>query len=185
MNLSETPIDSKEAYVGSFLRLCVDQVQLPDGSTTQREYLRHPGAVAILAQLDDGRLLLERQFRYPLQQAFFEIPAGKIDSGETAFAAAKRELLEETGYTAQRWYQLPLAHPCIGYSNEKIEYFFAEGLSFAQQNLDEGEFLEVFALDLKEIRALTLSGKITDSKTLVGLYWLNAFFDGELTREPI
>lgn len=185
MNLSETQVDSKEAYTGSFLRLCVDQVQLPDGSTTQREYLQHPGAVAILAQLEDGRFLLERQFRYPLRQTFFEIPAGKVDPGESPLATAKRELLEETGYTAQRWYQLPPAHPCIGYSNEKIEYFFAEGLRLEQQNLDEGEFLEVFALELTEIRALALAGKITDSKTLVGLYWLNAFLDGELTREPI
>lgn len=172
MSLKEHQVDSALVYEGSFMQVRKDTVRLPDGSLSSREYISHPGAVAMLALLDDGRLLLERQYRYPPQQEFIELPAGKIDHGEDPLLTAQRELLEETGYVAKEWIHLTTAWPCIGYANERMEYYLARGLSHQGRCLDEGEFLEVFELPLAEAIDWIRLGRITDSKTIVGLFWL-------------
>ncbi|MGA9665361.1 MAG: NUDIX hydrolase [Gallionella sp.] len=178
MKLTETRLDSELMYEGNFLRVNKDKVRLPDGKITSREYITHPGAVAVLALLDNGNLVMERQFRYPLQREFIELPAGKIDHGEDILDCAKRELLEETGYAASEWVHLTTAWPCIGYADERMEYFLARGLTQRGHNLDDGEFLEVFELSLADALEWIKSGKINDSKTLVGLFWLEKYLRG-------
>ena len=172
MDLKETQIDSVLAYDGDFLKIRKDHARMPDGSVSSREYIAHPGAVAILALLDNGNLIMERQFRYAPRREFVEIPAGKIDKGEEILVTAKRELLEETGYVATEWIHLTSAWPSIGYADERIEYFLARGLSHQGSRLDVGEFLEVFELGLDEAIDWVRQGKINDSKTIVGLFWL-------------
>lgn len=165
-------------YDGGFIEVLKDTVRLPDGSISTREYITHPGAVAMLALLDNGKLVMERQFRYPLHREFIELPAGKIDDGEDILVTAQRELLEETGYVADEWIHLTTAWPCIGYSDERMEYFLARGLKHVGRNLDEGEFLEVFELSLADAIEWIQQGKITDSKTVVGLFWLDKVLNG-------
>ena len=172
MDLTEHTVDSAEVYSGGFIQVRKDTVRLPDGKLSSREYITHPGAVAILALLDNGNLLLERQYRYPARQEFIEIPAGKIDAGEDILLTAQRELLEETGYVASNWTHLTTAWPCIGYANEQIEYFLASGLSFKGAQLEAGEFLEVFELSLADAIDWIRLGKISDSKSIIGLFWL-------------
>lgn len=172
MDLTETQIDTALVYEGSFIQVHKDRARLPDGSVSTREYIKHPGAVAILALLDNGNLIMERQFRYAPRQEFIEIPAGKIDHGEDTLITAQRELLEETGYVAKEWQRVATAWPCIGFSDERMEYFIARGLSHQGSQLDEGEFLEIFELPPKEAIDWVRQGKITDSKTIVGLFWL-------------
>nr|WP_218645015.1 NUDIX hydrolase [Aquitalea sp. LB_tupeE] len=167
-------------YEGGFLQVHKDKVLLPDGAEASREYILHPGAVAILALTADRQLVLERQYRYPAGRVFVEIPAGKIDPNEAPALTARRELLEETGYRAGRWLHLGTAYPCIGYSNEQISYYLAEDLELGERELDEGEFLEVFTLPLEQVMQMTLSGEICDSKSIVGLHWLAAHLDGRL-----
>jgi ADP-ribose diphosphatase len=158
-------------FSGRLLKVYRDRVRLPDGSESVREYIKHPGAVAIVALFDDGRVLLERQHRYPLRRDFIEIPAGKLEPGEAHLETARRELLEETGYVAKEWRRLGLIHNAIGYSDEGIEIWLARGLEMRRQALAEGEFLEVFSLPLKEARAMARDGRITDVKTITGLLW--------------
>jgi len=129
--------------------------------------------VVILAFLDNGNLLFERQFRYPLRRVFLELPAGKIDHGEATIDTARRELLEETGYTAREWEYLGVMHPCIGYSDERIEVFSARGLHLAgEKQLDHNEFLEVVELSPEAARQGVWNGQITDAKTITALFWL-------------
>lgn len=179
MDLTERRLDSRVMYEGGFLEVLKDTVQLPDGSSATREYITHPGAVAMLALLDNGNLLLERQHRYPLHRDFIELPAGKIDAGEDILHTAQRELLEETGYVAREWVHLTTAWPCIGYSDERMEYFLARGLTHQGSRLDAGEFLEVFELSPEEALAWVRDGRITDSKTIVGLFWLDKLLHGD------
>jgi ADP-ribose pyrophosphatase len=171
-HLRETVKSSTDAYQGQFLKLKKDIVTLPDGKETYREYLIHPGAVAILPILDDGRILLERQFRYPVDQAMIEIPAGKLEIGEDPLLCAQRELLEETGYTASSWEYLGRIHPVISYSTELIEIYLAKGLTPGQRCLDEGEFLDVFAATIDEMHEWIANGSITDVKTIISVYHL-------------
>jgi ADP-ribose pyrophosphatase len=171
-HLVETKIASEEIFEGKLLHVRRDTVRLPDGGAATREYIVHPGAVMIVPRLPDGKLLLERQFRYPLGRVFTEFPAGKIDSGEEPLAAAKRELLEETGYTATRWSYLAMLHPLITYSTERIEIYVAEDLSHVGARLDAGEFVETFAASLEEALAWLDRGEITDVKTMLGLLLL-------------
>ena len=178
MNLTETQIDSTLSYDGNFLKVRKDNARMPDGSVSSREYITHPGAVAILALLDNGKLIMERQYRYAPQREFIEIPAGKIDHGEDILLTAQRELLEETGYVANEWIHLATAWPCIGYADERLEYFLARGLSHQGGQLDEGEFLEVFELSVDDAIDWVRQGKINDSKTIVGLFWLEKILGG-------
>jgi ADP-ribose pyrophosphatase len=172
MDLKETRLDSMAMYEGNFIKVFKDNVQLPDGSVSTREHIAHPGAVAVLAMLDNGDLLMERQFRYAPQREFIELPAGKIDHGEDILLTAQRELLEETGYIASDWTHLTTAWPCIGYANERMEYFLARGLTYQGRQLDDGEFLEVFELSPTDALDWIRQGKINDSKTMVGIFWL-------------
>ncbi|MBI5918138.1 MAG: NUDIX hydrolase [Nitrosomonadales bacterium] len=172
MELKETRLSTSLVYDGDFLKVYKDSARMPDGSTSTREFITHPGAVAVLAILDNGKLLFERQFRYAPQREFIEIPAGKIDQGEAILLTAKRELLEETGYTATEWTHLHTVWPCIGYADERMEYFLARGLRHEGHRLDEGEFLEVFDLTLNEAMDWVRSGRINDSKTMLGLLLL-------------
>jgi len=174
-HLKEVTVSSKEVYSGYYLKLIQDQVLLPDGKSAGREYLIHPGAVAIIPVLPDGRVLLERQYRYPLHQAFIEIPAGKLDPGEDTLTCAKRELEEETGFVAKEWIFLGKIHPIISHSTEFIDIYLAKDLTKTQTNLDDGEFLDIFGATIKEIGEWIKEGKITDVKTIISFYWLNAF----------
>lgn len=175
MDLLETCVESNAVYDGALLHVRRDTVRLPDGSTSVREYITHPGAVAVLALHDNGNLIMERQYRYAAGCEFFEIPAGKIDHGEYILITGQRELLEETGYTAHEWVHLTTTYPCIGYGDEKIYYFLARGLSMQERSLDEGEFLEVFELSLPDALDWVRLGKINDSKTIIGLFWLEKY----------
>ena len=171
-HLAEKKISGESVYDGIFLKMKRDTVSLPDGQYAVREYLEHPGAVAILAVLDDGRVLLERQYRYPIAQAVIEIPAGKLNTGEDPLLCAQRELQEETGYTAKHWSKIRRIHPVISYSTEFIDIYLAEGLSPGPARLDEEEFLDVFASPLEELLNWVETGKITDVKTIISTYWL-------------
>ena len=170
--LTETRIDGEVAYDGGFLKVSRDRVTLPNGAITHREYIKHPGAVVVLAILDDGSVLLERQFRYPMGRVLIELPAGKIDPGEEILACAKRELQEETGYTASDWQYVTTIHNAIAYSDEHLDLFLARGLTAGPSKLDEGEFLETFSATLPEMLEMVRNGQITDVKTIIGAFWL-------------
>ena len=179
--LTETRIDGSVVYDGPFLKVTSDQVILPDGAVTFREYIKHPGAVVILPLFDDGRVLLERQFRYPLGRVFTEFPAGKIDPGESTLACAKRELQEETGYTASDWQFVCTIHNAIAYSDEHLDLFVARGLTAGERKLDDGEFLELFTATVPDMLDMVRSGAITDVKTIIGAFWLEKIATGAWT----
>lgn len=180
-DLTESTLGSIRIYDGKLLKINVDRVRLPDGSLSAREYVVHPGAVCIIALLADGRVVLERQFRYPHHRAFIELPAGKIDPCEDPLATAKRELQEETGYEAAQWRHITTIHPLIAYSDEQIDIYLATGLTLKERQLDAGEFLEVFAAAPAEALGWVREGKITDVKTVIGLFWLDQIARGEWT----
>jgi len=169
--LREHQLETEVIFQGKLLDVRRDKVSLPDASTSYREYIVHPGAVVVIAILDNGDILFERQFRYPVGRSFLELPAGKIDAGEGIERTAVRELKEETGYTADHWQHLGTMHPCIGYSNERIEVFVARELRQGNgPELDEGEFLEVFPFSRAQVKEAVLAGNLTDAKTLTALY---------------
>lgn len=174
-DLEEKFVSGEEVFRGDFISLRRDVVRLPDGAQAVREYIRHPGAVLILPLLADGRVLLERQFRYPHGRDFIELPAGKKEAGEPPLETAKRELLEETGYVASEWRRLGIIHNAIAYSDEGIEMFLARGLEKREAKLDAGEFLEVFDLKMETAIEMIRDGRITDAKTVAALLWMKAF----------
>ncbi len=163
---------------GGFLEVRRDDVRLPDGSTATREFIQHPGAVAVVPLLDDGRVVVVRQFRYPIGKSIVEFPAGKRDAGEDLLACARRELQEETGYRAREWAFACEIHNAAAYSTESIWIYFARGLVAGAQNLDQGEFLDVLALTDDELDALAAANTLPDVKTLVGLQWLQRWRAG-------
>jgi ADP-ribose pyrophosphatase len=172
-DFTEKTLDSKCVYHGSLLEVHEDQVSLPDGQTAKREFIRHPGAVVVLPMLDEHTVLVERQYRYPLNQHFLELPAGKIDTGEAHAVTARRELLEETGYEARDWSHIFTAYPCVGYSNERLEFYLARDLSYVGHPGEDGEFLETITLSVDQALALVESGEITEAKTIMGLLWID------------
>ncbi len=184
-HLREERISGEDIYGGIFLNMKCDKVSLPDGGEAVREYLTHPGAVAVLAILDDGRVLLERQYRYPIAKACIEIPAGKLEIGEDPLLCAKRELEEETGYTATKWSYIRRIHPVISYSTEFIDIYLAEGLMPGKSHLDAEEFLDVFAAPLEQLLAWVEDGEITDVKTTISTYWLDRHRRGLVQAKPI
>ena len=169
-HLVETLIEQETVAQGKFLQLRRDKVSLPNGNIAWREYIEHPGAVAMVALTADGHIVLERQYRHPCRAVFIEVPAGKLDKDEAPLLAAARELKEETGYHAATWQHLADIPLCIGYSNEILHYYLATDLTLGERELDEGEFLDVFTVPLKEALAMSLDGRITDAKTIVALH---------------
>jgi ADP-ribose pyrophosphatase len=182
-HLIETKLKSQALFSGHFLHAFRDTVRLPDGSEATREYVTHPGAVMIIPLLEQPgqplQLVMERQYRYPVQQVMVEFPAGKLDPNESTLQCAQRELFEETGYRAQEWARAGVIHPVISYSTEFIEVWFAKGLSLGEQNLDPGEFLEVFLQTPEALQQDCLNGKVTDAKTLSGMFWLQNYLSGQ------
>lgn len=170
--LAERTLKQEKVLQGSFLQAWRDEIMLPDGSTATREYVRHSGAVVVAAQLPDGRYLVEYQYRYPMQRAMIELPAGKIDKGEEGLRCAQRELLEETGFMATQWAFAGTMHNCIAYSDEHIDIWFAKGLQHQGQKLDEGEFLQIYAASLPDLMQRVLQGQLTDAKTISALLWM-------------
>lgn len=169
-NLREVQTNSKEIYDGEILHVYKDTVTLPNGKPAGREVIRHVGAVGIVPVTEDGKVIVERQYRYPLNMVITEIPAGKLDSkAEDRLQAAKRELQEETGITADEWTDLGVYYPAAAYTDEKITLYLARGLRFGEQNLDEDEFLNIEAVPLPELVEGVLSGEITDGKTQVAV----------------
>lgn len=171
-DFTERLVSGELVYDGGLLKVRRDVVRLPDGHEAYREYIRHPGAAAILAFFDDGRILLERQFRYPHGRDFIELPAGKLEPSEPHLETAKRELLEETGYAAAEWSRLCVIHTAIAYTDEAIEIYVARGLERkGEAALDHGEFLETLAVPFDEALAMVRDGRITDSKSVTGILW--------------
>lgn len=176
--LTETRISGEAVFDGALLHVRRDVVRLPNGKPAVREYVEHPGAVAIIPILDSGELLMERQYRYPLQMDLFELPAGKIDRGESTLATAQRELREETGYTADVWRYITTVHPICAYSTERIVIWLARGLRHEGRALDDGEFLETFSVTLDEALRWVRDGEISDSKTIIGILWADKILSG-------
>lgn len=179
-SLRETTVDSELVYQGAFLRVRRDRARLPDGSIHGREWVMHPGAAAMLAIGDDGRVLVVRQWRYAMGRAYVEIPAGKIDPGETSLQTARRELLEETGYVAREWARLLQLHPAIGFSNEVMDVYVARGLERRGAGaLDHGEFLEVEWVTLDWLVDALRAGHLPDVKTHIAVMHLQRMVEGD------
>jgi ADP-ribose pyrophosphatase len=171
-DFTEKELSSRLVYNGQLLKVREDTVVRPDGKTARREWVHHAGAVIMIPMLDDRTVVLERQYRYPLRRHFYELPAGKIEPDEEPLETAKRELIEECGYAARSWQHLTTLHPCIGYSDERIELYLARELTHIGHERDDDEFLEVVPLALSEALEWVQSGRITDVKTMVGLLWM-------------
>ena len=183
VHLREEQIATETVFHGRLLDVRRDQVRLPGGDTGTREYIVHPGATMVVPILDDGRLVIERQFRYPLDRVMLEFPAGKLDAGEPSLDCAIRELAEETGYRAAEWAYAGVLHNAIAYSSEAIHIWFARGLRLGAQGLDHGEFLDVDVATLDELLAMARRGELTDAKTLIGLLWLQNWRNGQWPLE--
>ncbi len=166
---------------GGFLEVRRDDVLLPDGSAATREFVQHPGAVAVIPVLDDGRVVLVRQYRYPLAKILLEWPAGKLEAGEDQLVCAQRELQEETGFVAREWAYAGEIHNAAAYSSESIWLWFARGLQAGPARPDAGEFVETLSMNLIDLEVLEASGDLPDVKTLIGLRWLQQMRAGRKT----
>jgi ADP-ribose pyrophosphatase len=182
-HLRETPVDRTELLRGHFLQVVRDTVRLPDGQAATREFVLHPGAVMVIALTEDGQVVLERQYRHAMQQVMIEFPAGKLDPGEASLTCARRELLEETGYRAREWAWAGRLAPTVAYSDERIDIWFARGLSLGERQLDAGEFLDVITATPSQLQAWCRTGEVTDCKTLVGALWLQNVLRGDWTLD--
>ncbi len=178
-HLREIELASELVYEGIFLKLRRDRARMPDGSERGREYVVHPGAAAMVPLMPDDRILVERQFRYPLRDVFVEIPAGKLDPGETAIDTARRELVEETGYRARQWAPLTRIHPAIGFADEVIEIFLCRDLVEVGRQLDHGEFLDLDFVTLGWLVDELRAGRLTDVKTQIAVLWLERIYAGQ------
>lgn len=181
--LVERRLSSEQVWKGHFLDVRRDVIVQHDGHTAMREYIVHPGAVMVVPLLDDGRLVMERQFRYPLGRVLLEFPAGKLERGEPVQRCAQRELMEETGYVAQEWARACAIHNACAYADEAIEIWFARGLRLGTRQLDAGELIEVCVMSEPELDALAARGELTDVKTLIGLQWLQKWRAGLWTLD--
>ena len=177
--LEEVALHSEPVFEGNFLRIWRDTVRLPDGAQAQREYIRHSGAVMVVPLLDDGRVLMERQWRTPMRRVMIEFPAGKLDAGESWQACAQRELREETGYRAREWAYIGTINNAISYSDEVIHLAFARGLDAGAQQLDAHEFLELIEVDCDALMDWVRDGRVTDVKTVIGAFWLDKLRRGD------
>jgi len=182
-HLKEELLSSELLLKGRFLEVRRDTISLPDRKTATREYVVHPGAVVVIPLLDDGRVVLERQYRYPVGQVMVEFPAGKLDAGEDPLLCGQRELIEETGYRAREWARAGAMHLAVAYSTEIIHIYFARGLVAGERQLDPGEFLDVFAATPEELLAWCRDGRVTDAKTLACTVWLQNMLSGAWTLD--
>ncbi|HKJ68238.1 MAG TPA: NUDIX hydrolase [bacterium] len=173
--LTEKQLTSTSVFDGVLLHVYRDEVELPDGRTSIREYVKHPGASVMVPLLDTEDIVLERQYRYPLGRELVELPAGKIDQGEDPIESARRELLEETGYEGDRFTKIGILHPCIGYSDEVIHIYIVEELTFHREQQDKDEFIETFTLPFDEALDAVRTGEITDAKSMVGILWAEKY----------
>lgn len=169
MQLTEKTLEEKTIYEGRILKVSVDTVELPDGRKSTREMVHHPGGVGVVALDANGDVLLVRQFRYPYKAELLEIPAGKLSPGEDPLLCGKRELREETGACAEEYRKLGAVYPSTGYTDEVISVYLARGLRFGEQELDDGEFLNVVRMPFERAVRMVLDGELPDAKTQVGL----------------
>lgn len=177
-DLTETTLHSVQVFNGKLLDVRSDVATLPDGSEATREWIRHPGACAVVPIFEDGTTLMIRQFRYPLKSVFLEVPAGKIDPGEPIVETAIRELREETGLVAGGMHRCGMFHPCIGYSDEVIHVFCAWNLSSHPEELDEDEFIIPERIPFNDAVRMTRDGRITDAKTISSLQIVDHWWEG-------
>jgi ADP-ribose pyrophosphatase len=168
----------QQVFKGALLDVRRDHVTLPNGTRATREYVVHPGAVVVVPILDDGRLVMERQFRYPVGRVVLEFPAGKLDAGEAPLACGQRELAEETGYRARQWAIAGAMHNAVAYSTEVIHLLFARELQLGARSLDAGELVDIACVHEHELDAAAAGGTLTDAKTLVALLWLQKWRTG-------
>ena len=178
-NLREKQLSRETIFQGRLLHVVRDEVELPNGQPTTREGILHPGAVVIIPFLDEKTLIMERQYRYMPDQVFIELPAGKLDPGEAHLETGRRELLEETGYTAEHWEFLNYIYPAIGFADEQMALYAAKALSYQGVNRDEDEFLEIIEVPLTDALEMVRKGDISDAKTMVGLFWAEKLMKGE------
>ena len=169
--LKEKTIQTKTIHKGTFITLNSDKVLLPNGDTSTREWIKHPGAVCCIPILPDGKIGLIKQYRYAVKEQMIEIPAGKLDQNEIPENCALRELEEEIGYRANKLTLLANIYPAVGFADEKMWLYLAENLVKTKQSLDADEFLSLFPTKLNEAVEMVWSGKITDVKTIIGILW--------------
>lgn len=170
--LIEHTIDSRQVFSGRLLQVYKDTVLLPSKNQSTREYIKHPGAAVVIPYLGNGDIIMVKQFRYPVNAIMLELPAGKIDPGESPESTIQRELAEETGYRADALHHLCKIHTCVGYSDELLHLFWASRLRESKLTADDDETIEVINISTEKAIALMLNGAITDAKTLIGLFWL-------------
>ncbi len=168
MEFTEKTINSELIFDGRVVKLYKDNVELATGQKSFREVVKHSGGVVILAEKED-KILLVKQFRYPMKEVMFELPAGKLENGEDPFEAAKRELEEETGYCANKWTNLGYVYTSPGYSDEKLYLYKAEDLEFTHCHPDEGEIIQAFEYKYDDVLKMITNGKINDAKTLCAI----------------
>lgn len=169
MEFAEKTLKSQQVYEGKIVKVFFDDVEIANGKKTFREVVRHSGGIVILAFKED-KILLVKQFRYPMKEVMYELPAGKLEFGEDPFFAAKRELEEETGYCANKWTDLGFVYTSPGYSDEKLYLYKAEDLYYTQCHPDDGEIIQAFEFDYKEVLKMIARGEINDAKTLCALF---------------
>ncbi len=169
--MKEKTLHSKCVFKGSFLDVREDEVIFPSGSSITREWINHPGAVCCIPVLKNGDICLIKQYRYPIKKYVIELPAGKLEVGETPIDCAKRELEEEIGFEAKKIRFLTMFYPAVGFVNEEMHLFLAEDLKKADTNLDDDEFIELIPKTLGQAVEMIYSGEITDAKTIIGLVW--------------
>ena len=171
VDLREYKISSENVYKGSFLDIRKDRVTLPNGNTSTREWIKHPGAACIIPVMSDSTIALIKQYRYPVQSEMIELPAGKLDPGEDPEKCASRELDEEIGYSAGKLMLICNIHPAIGFASAVMWIYLAEDLTKSEKNTDHDEFVELLPTDLNVAVQMVWNGQITDVKTIIGILW--------------
>ncbi len=169
-HLLEHQLESQLIYQGKFFNLYKDIVQLPNDKSSSREYITHPGAVVVAPILEDNRIVFVKQYRYPIKKISLELPAGKLDPGESEEISARRELLEETGYSAEKLIFISEFYPCVGYSDERMHLYIAKDMTHIEQSTDHDEFIDPVILNYEEALQMVVEGEIFDQKTMLSLF---------------